>query len=544
MNETEGRVVFNYLAEEINTEEETGKQDDSCDENQNSKVPKSHGNRKYNSGETSHTKDTSPPQKKKKMVFGKRVNSKSAFEGTKNGVKTLINKKPEICLLNGNLNESSANGDICLRKVIKLETAEEEALMNNDPEIGCNAPSECENIDIKDEPFDETTVKLKCEPPEENVKKKKNITKKENILDSLYREIDLKPKCKSTKSIFKCNSCLYVGKSKGNLERHALIHMDPNDILWYKCSDCDYKSKYEAQLKGHMLIHKSPDEKEYFQCPHCEQKCTRKHNLTNHIRTMHHDRINTFKCAECEYTTFSKDRLAAHVKRHSNELFTCHMCKFVTKREEYLQTHFKFKHTDLEKPYPCDTCSYKGKTKRELDRHYSRMHNKDQLKAYQCSHCEFSSIYKKNLEYHLLHMHKNSEGFQKYICGHCEKEFAYKNGLKVHIVRMHLKLTDEDWQKCQECKYKTKDVSTLKRHIKRNHGAPRLLCNQCDFATNRSNSMEAHLKSHQVEDDEILKCPLCPYRFTQATSFFYHMRVIHGKPIASKDVSKYYLKGE
>ncbi|KAL1501774.1 hypothetical protein ABEB36_007039 [Hypothenemus hampei] len=538
MSDQEETLVFNYIVEEQETPKDScGKQDGSFDENQNSKRKSTRNSSK------------SPPRK--------RNNSNQSYKKKK------LSRTPSATAKISK-KKSQENGSIqknwnCDNVTVKIETVDDDIPETNNAQTTLNTP-DGETVEIKREPI-ETDTQLKSEShseAEENTKKRKqsinNLMKLKNSpsKDSngeppleTTKVVDLKSHCKMpVKTIFKCNQCLYVGNSKANLERHTLIHMDPNDILWYKCMDCDYKSKYESQLKSHSLIHKNPDEIQYFQCPHCELKCIRKHNLNHHIKSIHADRVNNLQCAECSYTTFSKERLVAHLKMHSKEVFMCHLCKFVTKRKEYLENHIKIKHTEVDRPFPCDTCSYKGKTRRELDRHYNRMHNKEQLRVYQCNHCEFNSIYKKNLEFHLLHMHQNSKGFQKFICGHCEKEFAYKNGLKTHIVRIHLKLTDEDWHKCQECEYKCKDVNTLKRHIKRNHGAPRLNCKQCSFATNRQKSMIAHMKTHEVSEDQILKCSECPYRIIQSVSFLYHMKVVHGKPISTKDVNKYYVKKE
>ncbi|XP_050315825.1 zinc finger protein 711-like [Anthonomus grandis grandis] len=343
-------------------------------------------------------------------------------------------------------------------------------------------------------------------------------------------------------SIFKCKHCLYVGKSRGNLHRHNMLHTDPSQIIWFKCPHCPYQSKYLFQLKSHMILHKNPDEIEYHQCPYCELKTARKHNLKNHIRSMHSNLENSFKCALCPYSTISKDRLVAHMKSHSTEVFTCKLCKFVTKTQTYLDNHIKYIHGTVIKPFMCDTCSYKSKTGRELDRHYLRMHNKDQLQVHQCHLCSFNSIYKKNLDYHVRRMHGNSEGCPKFICGHCNKEFTYKSGLKVHIVRVHLNLPEDEWQKCQECKYKSKCLITLKRHIKRNHGVPRLHCDQCSFATNRLMSMKAHIDTHSKGSNGIYMCPECPYRITQGQSFIYHMKATHERLLSAKDICHYYME--
>ncbi|ERL85778.1 hypothetical protein D910_03193 [Dendroctonus ponderosae] len=506
MSDEDETLVLNYLDDDLDKPESPS---ELVDENQNTSL---------NLGD---------------VVNGLKPRGRGRPKGSKNKAKGLRASKtrqsngpkasaPAKDPVNGTNGQSNPNNIVDIE--FKIENFDDalDGLVDRSSGFGASF----ENI-VKREPEEEAQVDLKYESMSdaaEAMNKKKLVKKSpktspknhkpsngQSSLDTFLKVVDLKPQSKlGLSNVFKCNHCLYVGNSKANLERHNLIHMDPNDILWYKCSDCDYKSKYESQLKSHTLIHKNPEEIEYFQCPHCELKCSRKHNLSHHIRSIHADRVNNLKCAECSYSTFSKDRLVAHVKMHSKEVFMCTLCKFVTKRIEYLESHFKMKHTNVEKPFPCDTCSYKGKTKRELDRHYDRMHNKDTLKTYQCSQCSFNSIYKKNLEFHLLHMHQNSEGFQKFICGHCDKTFAYKNGLKTHIIRIHLKLTDEDWH---------------------------------NFATNRKKSMVAHMNTHDITTagSPVLKCPDCPYRIILTVSFLYHMKTVHGKSVGTKDLPKYHL---
>ncbi|KAF7283650.1 hypothetical protein GWI33_023287 [Rhynchophorus ferrugineus] len=429
-------------------------------------------------------------------------------------------KTPKVVDENQNAHIQTDFGNV----QIKVESDSDESVLTEEPINSLNGDTD---IVIKTEPDDQLHQEFKYESHSEsendvgekhiNKKLKRGASKdlanwstiknklKIKITNNINtKDVDVNGISSSTssKQLYSCDKCLYVGISRANLERHTLIHLDPADIKWYNCTECPYKTKYEHQLKSHFIVHRNPDEINFFQCPHCNLKCSH--------------REYSFTCAECDYKTFSKERLAAHIKKHSKQVFKCELCKFITKHDKYLQSHIKLVHMDVEKPFLCDTCSYKGKTKRELDKHYDRMHKKEKQNIFQCCHC-----------------------FTKFICGHCDKHFIYKNGLKTHIIRCHIRLPEEEYHKCLKCNYKSKCLNTLKRHIKRNHGAPRLHCEKCSFKTNRQISMDAHMKTHDCDESSILKCPDCPYRILQMTSFLYHVRVVHKKQLSAKEATKY-----
>ena len=120
----------------------------------------------------------------------------------------------------------------------------------------------------------------------------------------------------------------------------------------YQCEDCEFKSNYKSNLLRHVNnIHgKRREKKSIFTCQAtstCKYKTTIRRNLRRHIAAVH-EKIYSYSCQHCKFTTNSKLVLERH-KRHRHKgksfaLHSCGVCRSAFPSSEDYQAHLDTVH--------------------------------------------------------------------------------------------------------------------------------------------------------------------------------------------------------
>lgn len=82
----------------------------------------------------------------------------------------------------------------------------------------------------------------------------------------------------------------------------------------YKCTYCDYQSYQKEKVDAHVLVHTG---EKPFGCDLCDYRCTQKSNLKRHIRK--HTGEKPCKCKFCEHRSGSSSDLKKHLFVHENK---------------------------------------------------------------------------------------------------------------------------------------------------------------------------------------------------------------------------------
>ena len=183
----------------------------------------------------------------------------------------------------------------------------------------------------------------------------------------------------------------------GELLRHkSSVHLKMKP---YKCVHCDFSFGWEGNLQKHIKIAHEREK---------EQKClpsfASNPKMNRHILKKH---------AEIEMKTDKKvqkveDRNAV-TKYKKERPFQCDICNARFKTKATLTEHNKHVHLKIRK-FQCDfeDCLYSCTRKDKLHKHKSSVHLK--LKPYKCVHCDSSFGFTGDFQRHIKTVHERKRG--------------------------------------------------------------------------------------------------------------------------------------
>ncbi|XP_078604553.1 uncharacterized protein LOC144878141 [Branchiostoma floridae x Branchiostoma japonicum] len=246
---------------------------------------------------------------------------------------------------------------------------------------------------------------------------------------------DHKQRCGTDKVYFPCQSCSKVFQRRDSLRHHTQKYHSEVPPQ-HQCEVCGMQFYRKDKLNRHMVVH-FPAEKQSlikkFKCDACGNRYCSKAELEIHTRT--HTGEKPYLCEHCgKCFTCQRDAKKHILRMHSNwrETAKRHFCSVCNK--SFLEKSTMLKHVNAvhadHRPYPCDQCEYRGKNKRDLQRHQNR-HMAD--KPFSCLFCDKSYNSNEALNYHKRAHH----GMDKvYKCTDCTTEFhvreAYNHHMKSH----------------------------------------------------------------------------------------------------------------
>lgn len=178
----------------------------------------------------------------------------------------------------------------------------------------------------------------------------------------------------------RCTYCTYETSSTSYLQIHIALHEDPSQFVWHYCTQCNYKTRQKSHLKRHEYVHLDPESANLFICDICSSGFKQKCSLKRHIQFVHNDTPASqsskvsetkFQCDSCDYSTFKKDLLVAHLDKHKEkDSYICGICHFSTKYRRNLRMHLET-HVESEalKVFECKWCKYSTRLRRCLKRH-------------------------------------------------------------------------------------------------------------------------------------------------------------------------------
>ncbi|XP_063629165.1 gastrula zinc finger protein XlCGF57.1-like [Cydia splendana] len=96
-----------------------------------------------------------------------------------------------------------------------------------------------------------------------------------------------------------------------------------------------------------------------------------------------------------------------------------------------------------------------------------------------------------------------------YGCEYCGKRFGNKYILRKHIQHTHSSIESKKFT-CDACSSTFRTELLVLEHENSEHGFTNFMCAECEYTTIDKRNLEAHLKTHTV--DNIFNCTLCSYK--------------------------------
>lgn len=202
----------------------------------------------------------------------------------------------------------------------------------------------------------------------------------------------------------------------------------------YFCVDCNCSTRNPRLYLEHrrdyhhdpITIHK---------CELCVYASKHSQKLSRHLRTVHRDIVqDTTNQLAGNTSNQSFEPISASLSSlqtgKNTRLSTCKLCGLYTASKTILMEHVYAQHPDV-RIYKCDQCEYSHYIRDRYNRHH-RYHSMSHIR---CKLCEFQTIYRWNLERHMRHhVDAVSLGFR---CNKCNFTASTKQSITAHEIAHH-----------------------------------------------------------------------------------------------------------
>ena len=221
--------------------------------------------------------------------------------------------------------------------------------------------------------------------------------------------------------------------------------------LWL---DCSSTSNTKSHIRQHLRSH---TQEKIIACPNCGAMFSHKNKFSDHLLRQLEDNgpvdqsiiveinqeqeitltihscettIQPFRCEQCDKSFHSQSLLREHNRRHFH-FYKCDICGQPTSSPSALKHHKTYRHSN-DRPFACQFCEAKFKTRSDLRKHID-IHNEDN--PFKCSMCSFECRCCHTLNKHMKQLHQSVSN--EYLCHECGKNFTRGNNLTRHLISIH-----------------------------------------------------------------------------------------------------------
>ena len=239
-------------------------------------------------------------------------------------------------------------------------------------------------MDESDELNDQETIVEVEEPIAITYKATKSKQEESiNVKTSNYEESQVKRskydmKIKSKDNMYCCEQCGFKSPKKDKLKQHIEIK---HEGLRHPCDQCAHKATRKHCLELHIKYKHLGVKRNRFQCELCGSDFVKPTDLFIHKQVKHEGK-KPFSCDECDYKTKSRRGMYTHIQSvHKGVFFNCNICSHKAKSPHGLVIHKSALHEGIR--FECDQCSYSGSQKGSLKLHKKSQHREVKMKQFE-----------------------------------------------------------------------------------------------------------------------------------------------------------------
>lgn len=290
-------------------------------------------------------------------------------------------------------------------------------------------------------------------------------------------------------------------------------------LLPYKCRLCEYRARWPSEIQQHMKNHS--DEKPYH-CPRCSYKSKWKWDVVKHLKRCGggtiKDVIDTTKVRKLPPPNVTVNQEGSfheqtpqpfkHAQPGDRDMHdNATQKRFVY--NGFMQNMTENEQNEKIVTYECMECPFVGNSPAELKRH-SVLHSEN--KPFSCTVCGYSSRWKCDLKKHMR------------TYGHDNKFLPQSDGMSPMYLQDKFKLSHK--------------VSDSNMPLLQPEDDRQLYeCDQCQYATYKKLSYQAHLKMHGMnvsqEASDKFKCKQCNFKAPDLSTFLQHKKTHSTGSVAS-----------
>ncbi|GAB6033099.1 hypothetical protein CHUAL_012712 [Chamberlinius hualienensis] len=228
------------------------------------------------------------------------------------------------------------------------------------------------------------------------------------------------------------------------------------DTITQTCQLCDKRFSNRNAFRRHIRCHIEPNTMQH--CPHCPAKFPNGKQIASHVALKHQMDMDgnllekKYKCDECDFSSVYQSSIKNHkVYKHGEKAQKCDQCSYSCHNYADLLQHKDGVHSEL-RPYMCDHCGFRAKTKSSI-----RLHLTMHQEKIPCDIC--GALYK----YRALNRHKRNihcADKKAFACQLCSYATSCKSYLQTHLTKVH-KVVPQNSSKTKNIQQQTPTESTV-----------------------------------------------------------------------------------